>query len=268
MELETRNSKLDTAAPLPELLRCPRCKESKPADEFGICRERKNGRNLYCKPCIRAKINAHRAALREYKAARLKRINQARSNGAGPKVSAGNLTSAAKPKRMRRPEPVVDEFTDLRNVQVNEISKQVAPAVAPALIARMKRSKLPIADRVFEVIKAGAHTYKEIYAVVKTATTSGDEIGEGIAKLLLTRGLIRTEIIDGTRHYFESEASPVSPKPNGNGQVKPAVPVTPNKVSRNGHALSFSALGDAFAAFAPVIRSASAAKLNSIREGG
>ena len=39
-----------------ELKRCPRCEESLPISEFGVCRARKDGLNLYCKGCIRQKI--------------------------------------------------------------------------------------------------------------------------------------------------------------------------------------------------------------------
>jgi len=53
-----------------ELKRCPRCEESLPLSEFGVCRARKDGLNLYCKRCIRQKIALSRQALREYKKAR------------------------------------------------------------------------------------------------------------------------------------------------------------------------------------------------------
>lgn len=53
-----------------ELKRCPRCEESLPLSEFGVCRARKDGLNLYCKRCIRQKISLSRQALREYKKAR------------------------------------------------------------------------------------------------------------------------------------------------------------------------------------------------------
>ncbi len=55
-----------------ELKGCPRCGQSLPISEFGICRARKDGRNLYCKRCIRQKIAQSRQALREYKQARSK----------------------------------------------------------------------------------------------------------------------------------------------------------------------------------------------------
>src|ERR1043165_10100076 len=55
-----------------ELKRCPRFEESLPLSEFGICRARKDGLNLYCKRCSRQKIALSRQALREYKKARVK----------------------------------------------------------------------------------------------------------------------------------------------------------------------------------------------------
>src|ERR1051326_4566413 len=54
--------------------RCPRCpsvgrEAMKPLSEFGICRARPDGLNLYCKSCIREKIGAMRQLKREMRAA-------------------------------------------------------------------------------------------------------------------------------------------------------------------------------------------------------
>jgi hypothetical protein len=54
----------------PETKRCPRCEAELPLDQFGVCRARKDGLNLYCKRCIRQKIALSRQALREYKKGR------------------------------------------------------------------------------------------------------------------------------------------------------------------------------------------------------
>lgn len=59
----------------PELKHCPICSQDLPIIEFGICRARKDGRNLYCKSCIRQKVTQSRRALKEYKSAR-KRYSQ------------------------------------------------------------------------------------------------------------------------------------------------------------------------------------------------
>lgn len=53
---------------------CPICTKDLPVSEFGICRARKDGRNLYCKRCVRGKVYAWRAALKEYKAAQKQRV--------------------------------------------------------------------------------------------------------------------------------------------------------------------------------------------------
>ena len=110
-----------------ELKRCPRCEESLPLSEFGVCRARKDGLNLYCKRCIRQKIALSRQALREYKQARGKHSNSTDQS----RVTLDNKTSLSS----RR-------------------------------IARMLR-KLSPADRVREAIRCGAHTQKEIAQVTK-----------------------------------------------------------------------------------------------------
>src|SRR2546421_588314 len=112
-----------------ELERCPRCEESLPLSEFGICRARKDGRNLYCKRCIRQKIAQSRQALREYK--------QVRSKHGGTLVSD-------------RKQPGISGQSGL----------------SPARIARILRKMSP-ADRVREAIRCGAHTQKEIAQVTK-----------------------------------------------------------------------------------------------------
>ena len=112
-----------------ELKRCPRCEESLPLSEFGVCRARKDGLNLYCKRCIRQKIAQSRQALREYKNARIK-------HGAtvGPDKS--------------------------------RVSIDAKSGFSPRRIARMLR-KLSPADRVREAIRCGARTQKEIAQVTR-----------------------------------------------------------------------------------------------------
>lgn len=110
-----------------ELKRCPRCEESLPLSEFGICRARKDGLNLYCKRCIRQKIALSRQALREYKTARSK-----------------HGSSTTKPR----------------------IALDGKTGFSPRRIARMLR-KLSPADRVREAIRCGARTQKEIAHVTK-----------------------------------------------------------------------------------------------------
>ncbi len=112
-----------------DLKRCPRCEQSLPISEFGVCRARKDGLNLYCKRCIREKIAQSRQALREYKNARSK-------HGPTPTVSKSRLTIDAK------------------------------SGMSPRRIARLLR-KLSPADRVREAIRCGARTQKHIAQVTK-----------------------------------------------------------------------------------------------------
>lgn len=60
----------------PQVKHCPICSQDLPISEFGICRARKDGRNLYCKSCIRQKVTQSRRALKEYKSARKRYISQ------------------------------------------------------------------------------------------------------------------------------------------------------------------------------------------------
>jgi len=112
-----------------ELKRCPRCEESLPRSEFGVCRARKDGLNLYCKRCIRQKIAQSRQALREYKNARTRH-----GTGAIPGKSRVTMDGKA--------------------------------GFSPRRIARMLR-KLSPADRVREAIRCGARTQKQIAQVTK-----------------------------------------------------------------------------------------------------
>lgn len=59
----------------PDAKRCPICSKDLPISEFGICRARKDGHNLYCKSCIREKVTKSRRAWKEYKT-RKKYISQ------------------------------------------------------------------------------------------------------------------------------------------------------------------------------------------------
>jgi hypothetical protein len=112
-----------------ELKRCPRCEEPLPLSEFGVCRARKDGLNLYCKRCIRQKISLSRQALREYKKARGK-------HGSTISSDSSRLT--------------LDTKTSLNSRR----------------IARMLR-KLSPADRVREAIRCGAETQTEIAQITK-----------------------------------------------------------------------------------------------------
>src|SRR6185312_3935266 len=54
---------------------CPICSLDLPVSEFGVCRARKDGRNLYCKSCIRKKVTDSRRALKEYRSTRKRYVS-------------------------------------------------------------------------------------------------------------------------------------------------------------------------------------------------
>lgn len=103
---------------------CPICSQQLPLSEFGVCRARKDGRNLYCKSCIRKKVTDSRRALKEYRSARKRYVSQAAS-------------------------------------EHSETSSRHATSRASGSYARLL-SKLTPVERVREAIRKGARTQKEI----------------------------------------------------------------------------------------------------------
>ena len=75
-----------------ETKNCPICTQALPLSEFGICRARKDGRNLYCKSCIRKKVTDSRQVLREYKSARKRYVSQQTLEAQGNDSSSQNLS--------------------------------------------------------------------------------------------------------------------------------------------------------------------------------
>jgi len=145
---------------------CPICTLDLPLAEFGVCRARKDGRNLYCKSCIRRKVTESRRALKEYKSARKKYISQ--------QVEGAEIYSA-EGEELRTSNPYGAKLT----------------------------GKLSPVDRVRDAIRRGARTQKEIAQDTKMGK---DEIGDALANLLLWTREIRTEVVDNTRLYFINDS--------------------------------------------------------------
>jgi hypothetical protein len=76
------------------LKRCPHCKRTLPISEFGICRSRPDGLNLYCRDSVNIKIADSRQRLREYKAAR--------QGKAAPVTTAKQIDLNFSPRRKAR----------------------------------------------------------------------------------------------------------------------------------------------------------------------
>jgi uncharacterized Zn finger protein (UPF0148 family) len=103
---------------------CPICSQDLPLSEFGVCRARKDGRNLYCKGCIRKKVTDSRRALKEYRSARKRYVSQPISENSWTTQSGEDSPSSANYARLL--------------------------------------SKLSPVERVREAIRKGARTQKEI----------------------------------------------------------------------------------------------------------
>ena len=103
---------------------CPICSQDLPLTEYGICRARKDGRNLYCKSCIRKKVSESRRAFKAYKSVRHQYVVQ----NAEPGMSVDGDENA----------PTARQY----------VARQI--------------SKMTPAERVREAIKNGARTQKEI----------------------------------------------------------------------------------------------------------
>jgi hypothetical protein len=116
---------------------CPICREELRLVDFGVCRARKDGRNLYCKNCIRKKVTDSRRALKEYRSARKRYVSQPVSEQAGasllsgdspPPVSYGRLLSKLSPvERVReairkgsRTQKEIRKITGLGDDEVGE----------------------------------------------------------------------------------------------------------------------------------------------------
>src|SRR2546428_11392279 len=170
---------------IPDAKPCPICSQVLPLSEFGICRARKDGRNLYCKSCIRRKVTESRRSLKAYKSMRQQYTTQ--------KVLEPGAELPVEPEASsgRRP----------------HVTRQI--------------SKMTPIERVREAIRNGARTQKEIAHETKLGK---DEIGDALANLLLWTREIRTEVIENTRMYFISELPPELAINEGDGHSLPVPP--------------------------------------------
>jgi hypothetical protein len=64
----------------PQTKLCPDCNAELPLEEFGICKARSDGRNLYCKTHCRKRVYDFRARRRDYNATRKRLAAEAKRN--------------------------------------------------------------------------------------------------------------------------------------------------------------------------------------------
>jgi hypothetical protein len=157
---------------------CPICSRHLPLAEFGVCRARKDGRNLYCKGCIRDKVYEGRRRLRE-------------------RHEATQAMLAAQQGQL----PLIAEARP-----------QYANGVL--LESHIRRESMPHDERVFAAIVYGARTQAEILRAIRPAhqvyggnlifwDAQLDRIGESLAQLILGEPKrVSTKFVGGVRHYF------------------------------------------------------------------
>ena len=85
---------------------CPICSQQLPLSDFGVCRARKDGRNLYCKSCIRKKVTDSRRALKEYRSARKRYVSPTVSEQSGNTLAGDASSSASYGRLLSRLSPV------------------------------------------------------------------------------------------------------------------------------------------------------------------
>lgn len=146
---------------------CPICSQQLPLSEFGVCRARKDGRNLYCKTCIRKKVTDSRRALKEYRSARKRYVSQPVSDDGATLLPEGETASSANYPRIL--------------------------------------SKLSPVERVREAIKKGARTQREIAQETRLGKDEiGDALAN---LLLWTREIKTQIVDNGRVYFINESSS-------------------------------------------------------------
>src|SRR5258708_2856036 len=152
---------------LPDTKLCPICSQDLPLTEFGTCRARKDGRNLYCKSCIRKKVSESRRAFKAYKSVRHQYVVQ-NVDPQNPKADS-------------------EEIPSRRQYVTRQISKMT-----------------PV-ERVREAIKNGARTQKEIAQGTKLGKDEiGDALAN---LLLWTREIRTEVVDNTRLYFINTAAS-------------------------------------------------------------
>ncbi len=128
--------------------------------------------------------------------------------------NAANINQGARDGKNILCRPCVNERVRLHRVALREYKTARAKAAlltrkpsvttlntSPRNIARVL-SKDSYPDRVHAVIRRGAKTQKDI---IHETRLPADIVCDALAELLLSRSVIRTEVLDGVRYYFPND---------------------------------------------------------------
>jgi hypothetical protein len=170
---------------------CPLCNQALSLSEFGICRARKDGRNLYCKSCIRKKVTDSRQALREYKSARKRYVTQT--------LESNDMSSA----------------DNESHTAVQHVTRVV--------------NKLSPIERVREAIKKNARTQKEIAQETKLGKDEiGDALAN---LLLWTREIRTEVIDNTRMYFINESPEVGFFQPEGGTKIPRRKPDVPSSFS-------------------------------------
>jgi hypothetical protein len=160
-----------------ERVDCPICNQSLPVFEFGVCKGRTTGRNLYCKSCINKKVGDARRGLKTYRETRKAQKQQ----GALPLIGLAPITF----KRLAR--------RDANGILIGD---------------EILNSNYAHRDRVLAAIHQGSRTQKEIVAAItgrpasQKSVAEMDHVGDSLASLMFCAPpLVKTSVIAGLRVY-------------------------------------------------------------------
>ena len=143
---------------------CPICSIELRTTEFGVCRARKDGRNLYCKSCIRKKVTESRRALKEYRSARKRYVSQPVGDGNGS--SGGNyprILSKLSPVERVREAIRKGARTQKEIAQETRLGKdEIGDAIANLLLwTREIRTEMVDNTRVYSLNESAATVLRE-----------------------------------------------------------------------------------------------------------
>lgn len=175
---------------------CPDCITDLPLDQFGVNNARRDGINLYCKPCTRKRIYKNREGARNYKREHELAIERQRRREPPPPA----------PRPLTFKEKVLKAIVSGARTQTEIALRVLALDGAQPMV-------LDSAERVFRLLTnedGVSLTAEESYWQAKLLT---DELGDALADLL-SANEIRVGNVNGSRAWLPAlKTAPVSREP-------------------------------------------------------
>ncbi|MEK6281321.1 MAG: hypothetical protein AABN95_13290 [Acidobacteriota bacterium] len=161
-----------TLAPDTSTKNCPICSQQLPLSEFGVCRARKDGRNLYCKSCIRKKVTDSRRALKEYRSTRKRYVGQPTTEGGAlldsePAANYPRILSKLSPIERVREAIKKGASTQREIAQETRMGKdEIGDALAHLLLwTREIKTEMVDNTRIYSINESGVALREETFNV-------------------------------------------------------------------------------------------------------